>query len=300
MSRPRPIIPGSTYLITRRCLLRRFFLRPSTIVNRIILYCLAIAAHRYGMQLHAICMMSNHYHLVLTDPGTNLPEFMRWFNEFVAKSLNAQMKRWESFWGQGTYSAVRLENQEAVIDKICYTLSNPVLAGLVAFGRHWPGLRLGPEKIGMVRKINRPKTFFRSDGPLPDHASLEITQPLPCSEMTSRAFTKAICSAVKLREKEARRERAVAKRPFLGRRAVLAQNPNGCPNSIPSRHEINPRFSTGSNRDERRIARGNLLGFFRRYREAWMRFKEGIRDVVFPAGTYALRIHSGVACESPC
>ena len=32
------------------------------------------------------------------------------------------------------------------------------------------------------------------------------------------------------------------------------------------------------------------------YREAWRRFRAGQCDVLFPAGTYALRVHYGVAC----
>ena len=97
MSAPRPVIPGKTYLLSRRCFERRFFLRPSAKINQIFEFCLAIAAERTGVLVHAYCVLSNHYHLIATDPHGNLPVFMHWLNEYVAKCVNADLGRWESF-----------------------------------------------------------------------------------------------------------------------------------------------------------------------------------------------------------
>ena len=82
------------------------------------------------MELHALCFLANHYHIVLTDPNARLPEFMQWLNEFTAKSINALHGRWENLWACGSYSAVVLESAEDVLDKMVYTLCNPVTAGL--------------------------------------------------------------------------------------------------------------------------------------------------------------------------
>ena len=49
MTAPRQILPGTTYMVTRRCSERRFFLRPSAIVNQIFTYCLAYAAQETGV-----------------------------------------------------------------------------------------------------------------------------------------------------------------------------------------------------------------------------------------------------------
>jgi len=35
------------------------------------------------------------------------------------------------------------------------------------------------------------------------------------------------------------------------------------------------------------------------YRDAWLEWKQGLRDVLFPAGTYAMVRHAGVMCASP-
>jgi REP element-mobilizing transposase RayT len=75
MSAPRQVLPGAIYLVTRRCTQRQFLLRPSRIANGVFLYVLALAAERYRILVHAFCVLSNHYHLVVSDLGANLSAF---------------------------------------------------------------------------------------------------------------------------------------------------------------------------------------------------------------------------------
>ena len=77
MTWPRRIVPGTTYLLTRRCTQRRFMLVPRGIVPKLFGYCVALAAERHGIQVHAITTMSNHYHAVVTDPHGRIPQFCR-------------------------------------------------------------------------------------------------------------------------------------------------------------------------------------------------------------------------------
>src|SRR5262249_39081949 len=84
MSQPRHILPGATYLITRRILRRHFLLRPDSAINQILLYVLAVSADLYGIQVHAFCAMSTHYHLVATDVQGVLPHFLRDFHRIVS------------------------------------------------------------------------------------------------------------------------------------------------------------------------------------------------------------------------
>jgi hypothetical protein len=69
--RARPLHPGSSYKVTKRCLERRMFLapghKPDELVN-FIGYCLAYTALKYGIEVHAAVAMLNHYHVDLTDP----------------------------------------------------------------------------------------------------------------------------------------------------------------------------------------------------------------------------------------
>ncbi len=85
--------------------------------TEIFAYCLAVAAERTGVLLHAICVISNHYYAVVTAPQARLPEFLRYVHEYVAKCINASLGRWENFWATEPPSAVRLEEAEDVLDK---------------------------------------------------------------------------------------------------------------------------------------------------------------------------------------
>lgn len=68
MATPRRVLPGSTYFVTRRCFDRRHFLRPSTVVRKILLYALAVAARRFGVEIHSYAFMSSR-----VDPGRCRP-----------------------------------------------------------------------------------------------------------------------------------------------------------------------------------------------------------------------------------
>ena len=76
VTQPRQVVPGRCYLITRRVAERRFLLRPDATTKQVVLYCIARAAQRYGVELHALQVLSNHYHLVATDTRGELPDFI--------------------------------------------------------------------------------------------------------------------------------------------------------------------------------------------------------------------------------
>ena len=296
MTAPRQVLPGVTYFITRRCFDRRFLLRPSPLVNAVFEYVLASKAKEYGILLHAYCVLSNHCHCVLTDPRGRLPEFQRDLGSTVARALNAAHGRWEYFWAPGSYSAVALQTAEDVLDKMAYTLANPVAAGLVRHGSEWPGLWSAPKRIGAgPREVKRPDHYFREEGRSPRTASLELVCPegFGSVEELRRRLTEALTE----REDRAARELAEAGRSFMGARRVLAQNPFARPAPDEPRRGLRPRIAS---RDKwRRIeAIGRLRTFLAEYREAWRAFKAGARAVVFPEGTYWMRVACGVACAS--
>jgi putative transposase len=172
-------LPGTTYLVTRRCSERRLFLRPSAVTNAIFLYVLAVAVRRHGVRVHGFCVLSNHYHLLVTDPDARLPAFMQYFDSLVARATNASLGRWEGFWSSETsYSAVSHGETADVVRKMAYLLANPVSAGLVRTGREWPGLWSAPERLGCSTLVaTKPKVFFSTNGDMPESAELELTLP---------------------------------------------------------------------------------------------------------------------------
>lgn len=293
MSAPRQVLSGATYLVTRRCTQRQFLLRPSRVVNAVFLYVLALAAARYRICVHAFCVLSNHYHLVLSDPGANLPRFQQLLDALVARAINASLGRWEAFWAPDTYSAVRLLSPSDVVDKAAYTLANPVEAGLVAAGSAWPGLWSAPDVIGGDAIVaTRPEHFFDPNGGLPDQVTLELTVP-PGFDSAER-FRTRLEDALELRENDARSRRR-GRGGFLGVARVLAQKPLARPGPGEPRRRLNPRVA-GRDKWKRIEALGRLVEFLRSYRVAWKARCGGLTAVRFPRGTYLLRVLHGVAC----
>jgi REP element-mobilizing transposase RayT len=291
---PRQVLENVTYLVTRRCAQRQFLLRPSPLTSAIFLYVLALAAQRYGIQVHAFCVLSNHFHLVLTDPHARLPAFHQLLDALVARAVNSTLGRWESFWAPSSYSAVALTSKEDVVAKTAYVLANPVAAGLVGRAAEWPGLWSAPEQLGVASlTARRPAKFFRANGYLPESAELALAVPPGFS--SAEEFRARVSAALQELEAAARHERRQSGRGFLGPRRVLAQKPWSRALAWEPRRALNPRIAA---RDKwKRIeALGRLVEFLDAYRRAREALRRGVRDALFPPGTYLLRVAYGVRC----
>ena len=252
---------------------------------------LALASERYGVQVHAYCVMSNHYHLVVTDDDARLPACLQYLDALVARAINSLLGRKEDFfWGPDSFSAVELAGPEAIIDKASYTLANPVAAGLVRSAHRWPGLWSSPTamKAGSLEAL-RPTHFFDQKGGMPEVVMLKLTAPPGFP--TAEAFLEQLMDSLAEREAEAWK-----KVPgFLGVARVLSQKVTARPRSAESRRGLNPRVAA---RDpKRRVeALDRLMSFLARYRKALSEWQRGRRDVLFPLGTYQMRVAHGAVC----
>ncbi len=139
MTAPRPIYPDQYSFVSRRCTQRQFLLRPDETTAMIFMYCLAEAAERFGIGVVGVLVMSNHYHAVFHDPHACLPAFLAHFHKMVAKVMNRRWNRQENFWASEQTSIVRCEHPEDQLNKLIYTLTNPVKDHLVAKATDWPG-----------------------------------------------------------------------------------------------------------------------------------------------------------------
>jgi REP element-mobilizing transposase RayT len=265
-------------------------LKPCKVVNEVFLYVLALAAKRYDLRIHAFCVLSNHAHIVLSDPHARLPAFQQYLDGIVAKALNTFHGRWENFWAPDTYSAVKLASTGDILDKITYVLANPVAAGLVRHGRQWPGLWSAPEQIDTVIEVRRPEHFFGENGTLPERASLKLFRP-PGFASTG-AFRRDLSASLEEHESRAARRREGR---FLGIAKVLAQQSSSRPHSSEPRRGLNPRI--GARDKWKRIELlEQLAEFLRAYRNAWLARRSGRTEAVFPYGTYQLRVLHGAPC----
>jgi hypothetical protein len=245
------------------------------------------------MLLHAVCVMSNHWHGVLTDPNARLPEFLEIFHKLVAKAQNASLGRWENLWSSDKTSAVLLVSDRDVLDKMAYTLANPTVAGLVKSPLDWPGVI--SNRFGERREVEMPDIFFDHEGRLPEALSLRFVRPAISSTLSDVQLQACLNTEVAKLVKRAREDMALRGLPFVGRNAVLRQSFSAVPKTPAPRRNPSPRIASKST-PERVHAIRRMLEFVRQYRDAWTEWRNGNRNAVFPVGTYALRIYARVAC----
>ena len=298
MPAPRLVIPGRHYLLSRRCLLRQFLLRASKETKRILLYCLARAAARTGVRVIAFLFMSNHYHAVVQDVEGRLPEFLEEFHKLAARALNAHLGRWENLWSAEPPCATHLVTDEDVFEKVLYTLGNPVSDHLVERVHHWPGAHsLDAMLSGEPIHTKRPEEFFRKEGPTPPEIKLQLIRP-PGFEGHSQeewaAYLKGRISELELRAHKERIERGHG---VLGKTAVLAASPFDGPRPSEPRRNLRPHIACKDPTLRVRAIRA-LQAFRRAYAKARELLLQGTRNVVFPYGTYHMRL-MGLSCAGP-
>jgi putative transposase len=296
--RPRPVVSGRTYMFTRRCSERRFFLRPDPLVTNAFWYCLGWAADKHGMLLHAAVAMSNHVHVVATDPRGVYPDFLRDFNGLLARVVNAARGRWEHFWDANQTSAVLLEDEAAQLDKVVYTLTNPV--GLVGKAAEWPGATsLHVALNGKTEVAKRPEHFFRTEdagGGMPATVELSFSPPPAFSELPLQEYRSRLKERVGGVESDAVAARRTTQTTVLGRQHILDQRWFAKPTEAEPRRRLSPNVAC---RDKwRRIERLQMNKLFQEvYRAARDAFRKGL-EAIFPFGTWLMRLRTPVQVSS--
>jgi putative transposase len=299
VTRARAIFEGDTLMVTRRTRLRQLLLLPTDKTTAVITYLLAVYLGRHHLLAHAIVCLSNHYHLIATDPRGLITDFTRDFHAFVARHVNALHGEFDSLWSGAQTSLVRLEDGETILDKIGYTMANPVLSFLVETGEEWPGLRRAWPAPPLV--IERPEGFLdiaSRECKWPESATLEMTRPPGFDELSDTELADKIAMTIHDQEAGARAIAADKGIEFLGREAILRQSRLAAPTSREPHFGISPRVACKD--PERRAARLRFLTWwleeYQRCRQRWI---AGDRTVAFPHGTNKMRRCHGVTVAPP-
>jgi hypothetical protein len=287
MTLPRRVLPGTTYLLSRRTLDRRFYLRPSAELNRVYLYALAHAQAKHGVQIHAFVCMSNHPHELITDVHGVLPDFLRDFHRELALAVKLLHRVPENVWTAEKSSAVEVHGQAGQLDAALYVLANPVTAGLVARATDWPGAISLPAR--RVTESRRPDLWFADDRP--DVLTLELTPP-PAWAGEPSAWYATLAEWLGHREREIAHGRC---KPFLGRARVLAQRPFDRPRNADSPAPArNPMLKTAGDAPLMQFTIAVLREWRRAYAEARERWRTD-KDATFPLGTWWVIQRAGAA-----
>lgn len=293
MPPPRLIRPRATYFITRRTQGRRFLLRPDRDVTALFTWALAATASELDVEVHAVTVLSDHYHIVLSTVHGNVCAFAHLLNLRLANAIKVLRRLPRGVvWAPGELSIVELVTPNAVVERIAYTITNPVAAGLVHRPSEWPGLTTAIADIGQrTLRAKRPDYYFDADE-WDEAACTAITLP-PCLREESEDEARELLSAeLERHEEKARAHAKTLGGRVLGAKRAAAVSPYACARSREPVGELDPHIAAGRGMTEARIAAIRELQQFRAdHREAKRRWIAGERDVVFPAGTYWMVVH---------
>jgi hypothetical protein len=80
--------PGTLVEVTTRTVHGRLLLKPTPPINQAILGVLGRAQRLYGMVVHLVVVLSNHYHLLVAPTDAKqLAEFMGFVNSNIAREV---------------------------------------------------------------------------------------------------------------------------------------------------------------------------------------------------------------------
>ena len=83
------------------------------------------AGSRFGMEVHAYCLMGNHYHLLIKTPLGNLSRCMRHVNGVYTQRYN-RLKNTDGPLFRGRFKAVLIESDAYLLQLTRYIHRNPV------------------------------------------------------------------------------------------------------------------------------------------------------------------------------
>ena len=132
---PRPLrieYPGAIYHIINRGDRREAIFLDEAADRELFWTTLAEACRRTGWQVHAWCLMSNHFHLVVETPRPNLVAGMKWLLGTYTQRFNRKHRLGGHLF-QGRYKAHLIDGERTgYVRAACdYTHLNPARAGLI-------------------------------------------------------------------------------------------------------------------------------------------------------------------------
>ena len=98
---------------------------------------LETASSRFSIRIHAYCLMTNHYHLLVETPEANLSQAIQWINVSYAVYFNTKRRRRGHLF-QGRFKSLLVDADEYLKHLSRYIHLNPVRAKMVASVAEYP------------------------------------------------------------------------------------------------------------------------------------------------------------------
>jgi REP element-mobilizing transposase RayT len=127
--------PGATYHVTTHGVSELLVLPDDATKTRFLELVAGVAA-RNGWRVRAYCLLTSHYHLLVTTPQGNIAAGMQELNGRYARWLNRASGRRGHVW-EARYHGEPIQTDSHLLECIRYIALNPVRAGLVRAPARW-------------------------------------------------------------------------------------------------------------------------------------------------------------------
>ena len=156
---PRYFIPGfPQHVLTRGVDRQATFFQPRD--YRLYLESLTDAAAKYGCEIHAYVLMTNHVHLLLTPSSTySLPRMMQAMGRSYVQRLNRSYERTGTLW-EGRYKASLVQYDDYLLTCYRYIELNPVRAGMVTAPGEYPYSSYSSNALGKADPLVTPHPAY--------------------------------------------------------------------------------------------------------------------------------------------
>ena len=125
--KPRVEEAGFHHIINRGVARGNIFLKPDDFEK--FLEIVLEAKERYNFTVHALCLMTNHYHLLIETKSENLSLTARQINSKYAQYFNKEYKRVGPLW-QGRFKNYFVYDEGYMYVLIRYIEQNPIKANM--------------------------------------------------------------------------------------------------------------------------------------------------------------------------
>ena len=127
----------------------------------IFLDALALAIDRSNLEVHAYCLMTNHFHLLVRSQEGRIAEGMQFLSGRFTRLINLRVGRDGPLF-RGRYSSVLVDSDGQLVQACRYIHLNPVAAGMTTKPETWPWSSAAAY-IGAVQSVPWLKTEFVLD-----------------------------------------------------------------------------------------------------------------------------------------
>ncbi|MEA2014884.1 MAG: transposase [Thermodesulfobacteriota bacterium] len=98
---------------------------------------LEMSVERFALVIHAYCLMTNHYHLIVETPNANISSAIQWLNVSYVTYYNRKHHR-QGHLFQGRFKSILINADEYLLELSRYIHRNPVAAMITKLPDDYP------------------------------------------------------------------------------------------------------------------------------------------------------------------